>query len=150
MLFRSLPPNGPLLTGILAVNFAIVGVTVTALVIGFQSMMADAADEHDFLFGARREGIYFAGLSFSVKLTAAAGVLLAGKAADLIGLPSSIAQHGGMHIQIPAETVRNLGLISGPLPAAITLTCMIITWFYGIDRKRHAEIRDALAKRRSG
>jgi len=143
-----LPPNGPQLMLILIANFFTIGITVTALVIGFQSMMADAADEHDFLFGARREGIYFAGLSFSVKLTAAAGVLLAGKAADLIGLPSSVAQHGGMHIRLPAETVRNLGLISGPLPAAITLTCMIITWFYAIDRKRHAEIRDALAKRR--
>lgn len=142
-----LPPNGPLLTGILVFNYAVVGVTVTALVIGFQSMMADAADEHDFLFGARREGIYFAGLSFAVKLTAAAGVLIAGALADLIGVPVSVAQHGGMHIHLAAATVRNLGLIAGPLPAAITLTCIIITWFYRIDRKRHAEIREALARR---
>lgn len=143
-----LPPNGPLLTSILIANIAFIGVAVTALVIGFQSMMADAADEHDFLFGARREGIYFAGLSFSVKLTAAVGVLLGGTARDLIGVPTSIAQHGGLNIHLPLETVRNLGLVSGPVPALITMTCMWITWHYHIDRKRHAEIKTVLDERR--
>jgi GPH family glycoside/pentoside/hexuronide:cation symporter len=144
----ALPPNGSLLTSILVANFVFVGITVTALVIGFQSMMADAADEHDFLFGSRREGIYFAGLSFSVKLTAAVGVLLGGTARDLIGVPISIAQHGGMNIHLPAETIRNLGLVSGPVPALITMTCIWITWHYRIDRKRHAEIKSVLDERR--
>lgn len=143
-----LPPNGPLLTAILILNFAIIGVTITALVIGFQSMMADAADEHDFLFGARREGIYFAGLSFSVKLTAAVGVLLGGTARDLIGVPTAIAQHGGMNVHLSAETIRNLGLVSGPVPALITLTSIWITWHYRIDRKRHAQIKAVLDERR--
>jgi len=143
-----LPPNGQLLTSILIANYVFVGITVTALVIGFQSMMADAADEHDFLFGARREGIYFAGLSFSVKLTAAVGVLLGGNARDLIGLPTSIARHGGMNVHLSAETVRNLGLVSGPVPALITMTCIWITWHYRIDRKRHAEIKKVLDERR--
>jgi GPH family glycoside/pentoside/hexuronide:cation symporter len=144
----ALPPNGPVLTALLVANYFIVGITVTAMVIGFQSMMADAADEHDFLFGTRREGIYFAGLSFAVKLTAAAGVLAAGNATDWIGIPRGVAQHGAANIHLADSTVRNLGLIAGPVPAVITLTCMIITWFYRIDRKRHAEIRAALAARR--
>jgi GPH family glycoside/pentoside/hexuronide:cation symporter len=143
-----LPPNGPLLTSILVANFAFVGITITALVIGFQSMMADAADEHDFLFGSRREGIYFAGLSFSVKLTAAIGVLLGGTARDLIGLPTAIAQHGGMNVHLSAETVRNLGFVSGPVPALITMTGIWIIWHYRIDRKRHAEIKSVLDERR--
>jgi GPH family glycoside/pentoside/hexuronide:cation symporter len=143
-----LPPNGPALTTLLVGNYFVVGITVTALVIGFQSMMADAADEHDFLFGTRREGIYFAGLSFAVKLTAAAGVLAAGKATDWIGIPRGLAQHGGANIHLADSTVRNLGLIAGPVPALITLTCLIVTWFYRIDRKRHAEIRTALEARR--
>jgi GPH family glycoside/pentoside/hexuronide:cation symporter len=143
-----LPPNGPLLTPILIANFVFVGITVTALVIGFQSMMADAADEHDFIFGSRREGIYFAGLSFSVKLTAAVGVLLGGTARDLIGVPTAIAQHGGMNIHLPAETIRNLGLVSGPVPALITMTGIWVIWHYRIDRKRHAEIKRVLDERR--
>src|SRR6202012_583047 len=43
------------------------GIGSSASLIGFQSMMADAADEHEILFGARREGLYFAGISLSVK-----------------------------------------------------------------------------------
>jgi Na+/melibiose symporter-like transporter len=44
--------------------------------------------------------------------------------------------------------VRNLGLVSGPVPALITMTCIWITWHYRIDRKRHAEIKKVLDERR--
>lgn len=41
---------------------SVFGGTVMAMAaIAFASMMADAADEHEHLFGARREGLYFAG-----------------------------------------------------------------------------------------
>jgi GPH family glycoside/pentoside/hexuronide:cation symporter len=142
-----LPPNGPLLYGILIANSVFAGIVFTSLVIGFQSMMADAADQHDLLFGARREGIYFAGLSFAMKLTTGAGVLVAGFALDAIGFPTAIANRGGGNLHIAADTVRNLGLIAGPGPAVITLLCIGITWSYAIDRKRLAEIQKALAER---
>lgn len=145
-----LPPNGPLLYAMITANWIIVGVSVTAMVIGFQSMMADAADEHDYLFGARREGVYFAGLSFSVKLTAGVGVLIGGIALDAIGFPSGwIAAHPLATVHLADLTVRNLGLVAGPMPAAITAICILVTWFYRIDRKRHAEITETLNARRA-
>ena len=145
-----LPPNGPLLYAIITANWIALGVTVTAMVIGFQSMMADAADEHDYLFGVRREGVYFAGLSFSVKLTAGAGVFIAGIALDAIKFPSAwIAAHPLAAVNLPSETIQNLGLIAGPMPAAFTAICIAVTWFYSIDRKRHAEIVKALTDRRA-
>ncbi|MBV9332180.1 MAG: MFS transporter [Alphaproteobacteria bacterium] len=142
-----LPPDGLVLNAIIIAYAFGLGVIVTALVIGFQSMMADAADEHDLLFGARREGIYFAGLSFSVKLTAAAGVLIAGFALDAIGFPTAIAAKMGQGLHIAADTVRNLGLIAGPGPAALTLFCIAVTWGYSIDRRKLGEIQAALAER---
>lgn len=142
-----LPTGGLMLTGFLVVVYFFVGIIVTALVIGFQSMMADAADEHDYLFSARREGVYFAGLSFSVKLTAAAGGLMAGFANDIIGIPPGFAQHGAAGVHIANATLLKLGLIAGPVPALITFACIAITWQYKIDRKRHAVIRAALAER---
>ncbi len=144
-----LPPNGPLLYGILGTQMAVVGATITALVIGFQSMMADAADEHDYLFNARREGVYFAGLSFSIKLTAGAGGFIAGLALDAIGFPSAwVSAHPHAIAHLGADVTRDLGLIAGPMPAAITLLCVAIMWFYRIDRARHAEIQTALLARR--
>ncbi len=50
-----LPQSGVVLA--LSINALIVGVAITFLTVGFQSMMADAADEHELLFGARREGV---------------------------------------------------------------------------------------------
>jgi GPH family glycoside/pentoside/hexuronide:cation symporter len=144
-----LPPNGPVLYGILIANAFVAGIVVTALVIGFQSMMADAADEHDFRFGVRREGIYFAGLSFSVKVTAGIGVLIAGIALDAIGFPTAwISAHPHVVATLAPLTLRNLGLIAGPMPALITAVCVMITSFYRIDRKRHAEIQETLAERK--
>jgi GPH family glycoside/pentoside/hexuronide:cation symporter len=143
-----LPPDGPVIWGILIGTWMSLGVIVTALVIGFQSMMADAADEHDYLFGARREGVYFAGLSFATKLTAGAGGFIAGIALDAIGFPSEwISAHPHAPVHLSDAVVRNLGLIAGPLPALITLSCIVATFLYRIDRKRHAEIQAALAAR---
>jgi len=144
-----LPPNGTGLYSILIGNAFVAGIVVTALVIGFQSMMADAADEHDFRFGVRREGIYFAGLSFSVKVTAGVGVLIAGIALDAIGFPTQwISAHPHEVVHLAPTVERNLGLIAGPMPALITAVCIAITSFYRIDRKRHAEIQQTLAERK--
>jgi GPH family glycoside/pentoside/hexuronide:cation symporter len=143
-----LPPNGPLLYGLLLANVALAGAAISALVIGFQSMMADAADEHELLFGARREGLYFAGLNFSVKAAGGAGVLIAGRALDLIRFPVGLAAHGGANAHIPVWTLKALGLLAGPGAALITAFGFIVLLGYKIDRKRHAEILAELTRRR--
>lgn len=143
-----LPPNGPFVYGLLLTNVAVAGVAITSLVIGFQSMMADAADEHELLFGARREGLYFAGLNFSVKAAAGAGVLIAGRALDLIGFPTGLAAHGGANAHISVWTLKALGLLYGPGAALITSLALIILLGYRIDRKKHAEILAELTRRR--
>lgn len=145
-----LPPNGPFVYGLLLTNVAVAGVAITALVIGFQSMMADAADEHELLFGARREGLYFAGLNFSVKAAAGAGGFLAGRALDLIGFPVGIAAHGGANAHIPIWTLKALGLTYGPGAAILTSFSILILLGYKIDRKAHAKTLAELTRRRNG
>jgi GPH family glycoside/pentoside/hexuronide:cation symporter len=127
---------------------ACAGVGASCSLIGFQSMMADAADEHEHLFGARREGLYFAGISLSVKASSGVGALLAGIGLDLIGFPHGLGGAGGAHIVIPDETVRNLGLIYGPAAALMTCAAVIVLLGYRLGKMEHANIRDALAVRR--
>ena len=55
-----------------AANF-LVGLGVAFAAISIFSMMGDAADEHDFLFASRREGLYFAGLTFAAKTATGLG-----------------------------------------------------------------------------
>ena len=59
--------TGEAVVGPLFANAIVGGVAVTLTAVAVGSMMADAADEHDFLFHKRREGLYFAGLGFAAK-----------------------------------------------------------------------------------
>jgi GPH family glycoside/pentoside/hexuronide:cation symporter len=144
-----LPPNGPALTTILLVNGVLIYAAVTVLAISFQSMMADAADEHELLFGARREGLYFSGTTFSAKAASGIGSFLAGAALDLIHFPVDIASKGGDSIHLSVSTVNALGLVYGVAPAAITALCILVNSLYGIDRHAHARIQAELVKRRA-
>jgi GPH family glycoside/pentoside/hexuronide:cation symporter len=118
----------------------------TAVGISFISMLADAADEHELLFGSRREGLYFAGLTFSAKAAIGIGSLVAGIALDLIRFPrdTAVLQAG----RIDADVVRNLGLIAGPIAGLIALTSAFVLIGYRLDARRYAEIQSALAARR--
>ena len=121
-----------------------VGLTITGISIG--SMMADAADEHDFLFGARREGLYFAGLGFAGKAATGMGALLAGLALDAIHFPKMAAVAGGA-AQLSPAMLSNLTWATGPTAAAVSAAATCILFLYRIDRKRHAEISEALRRR---
>jgi GPH family glycoside/pentoside/hexuronide:cation symporter len=126
------------------------GVGAAAALIGFQSMMADAADEHEHLFGARREGLYFAGISLSAKASSGIGALIAGVVLDVIGFP-----HGGANAHlavaaIPAATIRSLGLAYGPGASILTALSVITLLSYRRGRREHEAVREALLQRREG
>jgi GPH family glycoside/pentoside/hexuronide:cation symporter len=142
-----IPPAAYLPT--LMLSHGLAGVGASASLIGFQSMMADAADEHEHLFGARREGLYFAGISFSAKASSGIGALIAGLVLDIIGFPHGLTGVGSVARAIPAEAVRNLGILYGPGASVITGLSVATLLSYRRGRADHAEIREALERRRA-
>jgi len=142
-----IPP--PAVVPALMTAAALSGVGASMSLIGFQSMMADAADEHELLFGARREGFYFAGLSFSAKAASGLGTFIAGLALGIIDFPADLASKGGDKVHIAAATVEHLGLMYGIVPGAMTFICIVLTVFYRIDRAAHADIQTQLVARRA-
>jgi GPH family glycoside/pentoside/hexuronide:cation symporter len=143
-----IPRGGAAATLVVAAGLA--GVGASAALIGFQSMMADAADEHEHLFGARREGLYFAGISLSAKASSGVGSLIAGVVLDLIGFPHGLAQGNTAAHAVPADVVRNLALFHGPGAALITAACVVMLLRYRRGRDDHNQIREALIARRNG
>ncbi|HEY7901698.1 MAG TPA: MFS transporter [Caulobacteraceae bacterium] len=131
---------------ILAAAVILLGLGTSAALIGYQSMMADAADEHEHLFQARREGLYFAGINFSAKASSGLGVLIAGLVLDLIGFPHGTAATLD-HLTVPAQTVLDLGLIYGPGAAVLSAISVTILFAYRLDRARHGAILEALGRR---
>lgn len=129
-------------------NSFVAGIGTGFAQVAYPSMMADASDEHEHLFGRRREGLYFAGLGFAGKAATGLGVMVAGVALDLIRFPAS-SGHGAL-AALPSEMQSRLVWIWGPVPAVLALVSLVMLASYTISRVRHAEIAAALAAKRAG
>ena len=142
-------PKGPALWALLFGLTLVVGAVTGCAAIGFNSMMADAADEHEALFGTRREGLYFAGLNFAGKAASGLGALVAGVGLDVIGFPTDLAARGGAGLHIAAPVIRGLGLVIGPGVAAIYGVSIAVFLAYRLDRAAYAGIQRVLDERRA-
>jgi GPH family glycoside/pentoside/hexuronide:cation symporter len=142
------PFEGATLATILSILVFFGGMLMAAAAIAFGSMMADAADEHEHLFGARREGLYFAGWAFASKAATGAGALIAGLVLQAIAFPTDIAQHGGMAAALPERTAHLLGLFYGPGAGLLYIGAILTTWLYRLDASSHSAIMHDLNERR--
>jgi GPH family glycoside/pentoside/hexuronide:cation symporter len=131
---------------VLFVNGLLVGTATMVGGIGFQSMLADTADEHEYLFGVRREGLFFSGLTLAFKAGSGLGVLAAGVALDLIRFPTALVSSGAA-VTIPDEVLEKLALVSGPLPAVLVAISPFFLLGYHLTRTRHTAIVQELNRR---
>jgi GPH family glycoside/pentoside/hexuronide:cation symporter len=148
-IWHLLPPNGTTLYAILIVLAFLLGLSGAISGIFFQSMMADATDEHELLFGSRREGLYFAGITLSAKAAIAIGALIGGFALDAIGFPHDLSRNLNAALHLPRSSVDALGIVSGPLPAVISVVTLVLLLAYRIDRAAQERIAGELAARRT-
>ncbi|MBA4759302.1 MFS transporter [Sphingosinicella sp.] len=126
-------------TPILVVNGILFGTTIMIGGVAFQSMLADTADEHEWLFGVRREGLFFSGLTLAYKGASGLGGLIAGIALDVVGFPADLASRPDA-FQLPSHVVERLGLIAGPLPALIVIVAPLFLFGYHLTRAKHKNI----------
>jgi GPH family glycoside/pentoside/hexuronide:cation symporter len=132
----------------LAAATVLVGLGGSIATISFQSMMADATDEHEHLFGARREGLYFAGITFSAKASSGLGAWIGGIALDVINFPHGVTDPT-LLAKIPAETIRNLGIAYGPCASIFTAAAVAVLLTYRLSKADLARIQADLASRRA-
>jgi len=116
-------------------------------IIAFVAIIPDAADEHEHLFGARREGLYFAGWAFATKAATGAGMLISGLALQLMNFPAQMDEPHEA-VALPERTVAWLGFAGGPGAALLSVAGIVFALFYGINKQVHARIIAELATRR--
>lgn len=143
-----LPLTGAGLTGFLTAIAILNGAMFALSVIGFMSVIPDAADEHEHLFGTRREGLYFAGQLFAGKAASGAGLLFAGVVLQLIHFPTTVTASTVASANIPAQTAAWLGFAGGPGAGALALFGAALMLFYKVNRRAHAKIMADLVDRR--
>ena len=141
-------PDGVSLRVTMLVSAGVVaGMAATLVTISFQSALADSVDEHELMFAVRREGLYFASLSFAFKAATGLGSMVAGFLLDAIRFPSSAIASG--HVaNIAPDVLRNLGLLYGPGAGLITLASLLFFSRYRLTRAAHAAITRSLAQSR--
>lgn len=122
------------------------GIVVQQSLSSFSSMMGDITDEHQLETGRRQEGVFFGVVAFSGKAASGAGSLIAGIALDLIHWPAGLAGQGDAAV-VPAETIRNLGIVYGPAVAVFAILAPLAYRGYGLNRERHQAILAELAAR---
>jgi GPH family glycoside/pentoside/hexuronide:cation symporter len=142
-----LPASGPGLMVPILILRALDGAGQIIIAITYYSLTADAADEHEYLFHTRREGLFFAGLAFSNKAASAIGGFIAGLALDWIAFPSAIAEKGA-NLHIPTRTIIELALIAGPATAILMALPGFLVLLIRLDRHDLARIQQALSERR--
>ena len=143
-----LPWTGSALTLLLSTTSFLLGLLLALATIAFLSIIPDAADEHEQLFGTRREGLYFAGWSFAVKAASGAGVLIAGVVLQLIHFPSHLAEQGAAAAALPTRTVALLGVAGGPGSGLLSIAGIVVALFYSLNQGAHARIMAELNRRR--
>jgi glycoside/pentoside/hexuronide:cation symporter, GPH family len=138
-----LPENGWILYSVLIACSVLNGVAVICAGIYFWSMIGDAADEHDLLFGARRESLYSAGMTFSAKASLGVGTLVGGLLLDFIKFPHDTATLSrGI---LSHQQINGLGVIVGPFIALLLVSSIYVVWQYKLDRRTHGRIRAQLS-----
>ena len=144
-----LPLAGSALTSALAANAFVLGLMLSLATIGFLSIIPDAADEHELLFGARREGLYVAGWSFATKAATGAGVLIAGVVLQLIRFTPHLAEQGRAAAALSPSTVAWLGVAGGPGSGLLSVIGIALVMRYRLNRSEHDRILSGLNRRRS-
>lgn len=139
--------TGGVLIGFLGVLAFSGGAMMALTMIAFVSIIPDAADEHEHLFGTPRQGLYFAGWSFATKTATGAGVLIAGTVLQLIDFPVNLVeQDPGM--VLPAYMTAWLAIAHGPGAGVLSVIGIALVLLYRIDKKAHARIMADLTVRR--
>jgi glycoside/pentoside/hexuronide:cation symporter, GPH family len=142
------PENGTdeLLWTLIVIKF-VQGVGVIQALITFNSMVADIVDEHELSTGRRQEGIFFAAVSFSNKVTTGIGSAVAGFALTLIAWPTGPEIRSAA--DVPADTLVWLGLIYGPIVTGFAVVSVYCYSKHTLNQARHREIVQQLERIRA-
>ena len=139
-------PGSPFSIGLVAVSGLLFGACGAFCFVCFYSMIADAVDEHDHLFGVRREALYAAALMIGAKAATGLGAFIAGVGLQLVGFAAP--PEGSGPEAVPHDISTAVGLLWGPGAAIIVLASLPFLSRYKIDRLWHEQILTSLAERR--
>jgi glycoside/pentoside/hexuronide:cation symporter, GPH family len=140
-------PSGAAALPWLCATSLIFGLASGLIFIVFPSMMADAAEEHEYMHSSRREGLFFSGLGFAGKAAGGMGMMIGGFALDLLRFPREVGQQ--VNAVVSEDVLSRLVLAWGWVPAVLVGLGALVFAPYAITRARHEQITAELRVRRA-
>ncbi|WP_293675912.1 MFS transporter [uncultured Phenylobacterium sp.] len=125
----------------------VVGLGSGLIFIALPSMMSDAADEHEFKYHERQEGLFFSGLGFAGKAAGGLGLLLGGVALDVLRFPREMGRQ--VNAVISEDVLAGLIIVWGPACSVLTLLGALVFAPYAITRVKHEAMLTELKRRRA-
>ena len=105
------------------------------------AMIPDIIEDDELKTGQRREGSYYALVSFFQKLGTGAALWAMGQAFDLMGY---ITPTGGELATQPDTAVWAIRLFMSIIPALLLLAAIIFAWNYPLSREKHKLLLEQL------
>lgn len=140
------PGNGdPALFPVMLIASALVVALIIMAYVITGSMISDIVEARELVTNRREEGMLISLQSLLAKVAGGIGVWLAGLILAAIDFPLSADPS-----EVPAETIRELGIAYGPMIAVLFVAAITAIGYYDIDRLRHrANVAELAARSRS-
>jgi GPH family glycoside/pentoside/hexuronide:cation symporter len=122
------------------------GISVSAAHILPDAMFPDVIEWDELRTGRRQEGIYYGVKNFIRKLTGALAIFIGLQVLGWFGYQTP--PPGAIQFQQSETTLTALRLLIGPFGGILLFSAVGLSWFYPLDRARHARIRRLLARKK--
>lgn len=123
------------------------GVGVSTAYLVPWSMIPDVIDLDELTTGQRREGVFYGFMVLLQKFGLALGLFLVGISLESSGFREAVA--GEALPDQPLEALDAIRWAIGPIPTLCLIVGIGLTWFYPINRHRHAEIMLRLSEKKA-
>jgi len=119
----------------------ICGIGLSSFFIVLWSMIPDVVEYGQLQSGQRHEGVYYGLWFFVQKLGMALSATINGWVLTWSGFQQ---EQGGRILEQSIDAIRGINTLLVWIPIAFIIMGLLILYFYPIDAKKHAEIRDNL------
>ena len=127
----------------LMLGHVLAGIFASAYWVLPPSMVADVTDTDELSTGLRREGVYYGIMNFGEKIAAGGALFLAGILLTVFRkLSHGVPAPGG-----PPLDIAYIGILYGPVPAALILISLVSLFSYRLDRRAAHAVQQQLAAR---
>jgi Na+/melibiose symporter-like transporter len=116
---------------------AIRAIALSSFAVLIPSMTADAVDVDTLGAGRERTGLFFGALNFSIKASAAIGILVGTALPSMAGFQPSDTQH-------TPDALLALRLVYAVLGPMLVVASAAVFWRFPIDRTRQLALREAI------